>query len=110
MIKYLSPKKSINSSRKPQKKGNNSNHNRYKRLACMGKISMGIMHEIYGPIDAVNRFLNLTLQTVEENSQSREFLIESKVALRKTSVLLKKLNNYAKKIEKEIREISTNGR
>jgi len=110
MIQSTLSKKSNNHNKRPQQKENNSNHNRYKRLACMGKISMGIMDEITGPIDAVNRFINLTLQIIEEDSRSREFLLESKVAIRKTSVLLKRLNNYAKKIEKEIREISTNGR
>lgn len=69
---------------------------------------MEIINEISVPIDAVNRFLNLTLQTVDEGSQSREFLIESKAAIKKTSILLKRLNDYAKKLEKEIREISEN--
>ena len=94
----------------PHKKGNNSNKHRYKRVACMGRISIGIINDISGPIDAVNRFINLTLKTVEENSQSREFLLESKAAIREVSVLLKRLNNYAKKLDKEISEISANSR
>lgn len=109
MIESTLPKKRVTNRKIPQKlNGNNSN--RYKRLACMGKISMRIMNEISRPIDAVNRFINLTLQTIDENSQGREFLLESKAAIRKTSVLLKRLNIYAKRIEKEIREISANGR
>ena len=90
------------------KKAATSNHHRYKKVACIGRVSMEIINEISVPIDAVNRFLNLTLQTVDESSHSREFLLESKAAIRKTSVLLKRLNNYAKKLEKEIREISEN--
>jgi len=106
MIEFPQPKGTVNLNNKPHKKGNNSNRHRYKKVACMGKISMEIINEISGPIDAINRFINLTLQTVEENSQGREFLIESKAAIRKTSFLLKRLNNYAKKLEKEISEIS----
>jgi hypothetical protein len=41
------------------------------------------------------------LQTIEEGSQSREFLLESKEGISKTLALLKRLNNYAKKIERE---------
>jgi|GEM_PF-1916809 len=110
MIESTLTKKSSNHDKKLQQRDNNSNHNRYRRLVYMGKISRGIVNEITGPLDAVNRFINLTLQTIEGDSRSREFLLESKVAIRKTSILLKRLNNYAKKIEKEIREISTNGR
>jgi len=99
MIELATPKKAATSS-----------HHKYKKVACLGRISKEIINEISVPIDAVNRFLNLTLQTVDENSQSREFLLESKAAIRKTSVLLKKLNDYAKKLEKEILEISENGK
>ena len=72
----------------------------------MGEISKGIINELYSPIDAVNRFINLALHSIEENSQSRQFLLESKQGILKTSQLLKKLNSYARKIEKEIRDIT----
>lgn len=75
----------------------------YKRLASMGEATKGIINELYNPIDATNRFINLALQTIGENPQGRQFLLESKEGIRKTSLLLKKLNNYAKKIEEEIR-------
>lgn len=73
----------------------------------MCKISTGLVDRLYNPIDAINRFINLALQTVEEDSQSRQFLLESKQGIRKTSHLLKRLNNYTRMIEKEIREISS---
>ena len=79
---------------------------RYKKLACMGKISAGIINDLCSPIDAANRFINLSLQTTEENSQSREFLLESKQGIRKALQLIKRLNAYAKKIEREVVEIS----
>lgn len=79
---------------------------KYRRLASIGEITKGIINDLYSPIDATNRFINLALQTVDENSQGRQFLLESKNGIRKTSLLLRKLNDYAIKIEKEIREIS----
>lgn len=73
----------------------------------MCKVSAGLVDRLYNPIDAINRFINLALQTVEEGSQSRQFLLESKQGIRRTSNLLKRLNNYTRRIEKEIREISS---
>ncbi|MFA6320576.1 MAG: hypothetical protein WCY36_01825 [Candidatus Omnitrophota bacterium] len=71
----------------------------------MGEISKGIINELYSPIDATNRFINLALQSIGENPQGRQFLLESKEGIRKTSLLLNKLNNYAKKMEEEIRKM-----
>ncbi|MFH0731617.1 MAG: hypothetical protein V2A72_01695 [Candidatus Omnitrophota bacterium] len=76
----------------------------------MGKVSRNIINQLCSPIDTVNRFINLTLQTIDEDSQGREFLLESKKGIRKTSSLVKRLNNYAVKIEREISEVSTAGR
>lgn len=79
---------------------------RYKKLVSMGKVTKGILNELYSPIDASNRFINLALQSIGENPQGRQFLLESKEGIRKTSFLLKRLNNYAKKIEVEIRNMT----
>lgn len=84
--------------------GKNNNHV-YKRLSLMGRKYKGIMNEISNPIDATNRFINLALHSIGDNSQGRPFLLESKQGIRKTTALLKKLNEYSGKIEKEIREM-----
>lgn len=83
----------------------NQNSGKYRRLASMGKASVNIINELYKPTDAINRFLNLTLQHTDEDSQERQFLLESKSGIRRISTLLKKLDNYAKKLEKEITQI-----
>ncbi len=83
-----------------------SGDGKYKKLASMGRVSVDIIKKLYNPIDAMNRFLNLALQNIEEDSQSRQFLLESKSGLRRMSVLLKRLDNYAKRMEKEFYEIS----
>ena len=105
MVKFTAPKNGLTHRKKPRRA--HTSHSRYKKLARMGKTSVGIINELCRPIDTINRFINLTLQTIGENSQGREFLIESKKGIRDTSLLLKKLNNHAKRIEREIREIST---
>jgi hypothetical protein len=87
-------------------KNNNNEKSRFKKLSLMGKKYNGIINEISSPIDATNRFINLALHSIGDNSQGRQFLLESKQGIRKTAVLLKKLNDYSKKIESEIREMT----
>jgi len=74
----------------------------------MGKISVNIINELYNPIDAINRFINLTLQNMDEESENRQFLLESKTGIRKALNLVRRLNGYAKKLEKEIVEVFEN--
>ncbi len=97
-------------------KRNNTNHkngnraNQYEKLVSMGEVTKGIINELYNPIDASNRFINLALRAIGENPQGRQFLLESKEGIRKTSLLLKRLNNYARKIEVEIRNMANSGK
>ena len=67
-----------------------------------------MINQLYNPIDAINRFINLALQNIDDDSQSRQFLIESKQGIRETSFLLRRLNKYTKRIEKEASKISQN--
>lgn len=79
---------------------------RYSRLVSIGKASKDIINELFSPIDAANRFINLALNDISEGSQSRQFLLESKQGIKKSAELLRELNSYVKKMEKEIGEIS----
>ena len=78
---------------------------RYSHLASMGVVSKDIINKLFNPIDAMNRFLNLALQNTGEDSQSRQFILESKTGLREMQVLLKRLDNCARKIEKEFYDV-----
>lgn len=86
--------------------GNNNNHRRFKKLSMMGKRYRDIISEISNPVDSTNRFINLALNIVGDNSQGRQFLLESKQGIKKTAVLLKRLNDYSRKIEKEVLEMA----
>ena len=85
--------------------GTGRKNGQYKKLASMGEKTKVLIDELYSPIDAINRFINLALHGVGEGSQSRQFLLESKEGIRKTTILLERLNENAVKIEKEIRDI-----
>jgi hypothetical protein len=75
------------------------------KLAQECKALLTLVNEIFNPIDSANRFMNLCLQNSEENSQTREFLLESKEALRSASLVLGKLNQQTQKMEKGLQEI-----
>lgn len=92
--------------RKKKRGRSKGNSGQFKKFASMGRISVGIINELHSPIDSTNRFINLALRTIGEDSQSRQFLLESKQGIRKTAQLLKRLNNYVGKLEKEFRKMS----
>jgi signal transduction histidine kinase len=77
----------------------------YQKLVAVGKISAHIINELCNPIDATNRFINLALQNIDEDSQSRQFLLESKSGVRRMTVLIKRLNRYARILEKGMQGI-----
>jgi hypothetical protein len=95
--------KSLNKSKNQVLRKKRSLANRYKKLVSIGEISKDIISDMSSPIDATNRFINLALHSIGENPQGRQFLIESKEGIRKTSVLLQKLNQCARKLEEEVR-------
>ena len=84
----------------------NNNQQRFKKLSLLRSKYKGIINEISSPVDSTNRFINLALDTVGDNSQGRQFLLESKQGIKKTAALLKRLNDYSLKIEKEIVEMA----
>jgi len=102
MVNSNSQHKKPRQDQKEQKSEGSSHTN---NLAAMCKVSTDIIDQLYNPIDAINRFLNLALQSIEGNSQCRQFLLESKQGIRKTSTLLKQLNNYTKELEKGIQRM-----
>jgi len=77
---------------------------KYKKITVIGRKCKGIINKMSHPIDSTNRFINLALNSIGDSSQGRQFLLESKQGIRKTATLLKKLNDYSDKIEKEIIE------
>lgn len=79
---------------------------RYKKLELFGQASADLVNRLFTPIDATNRFINLALHHIEEDSQSRQFLLESKSGIRKMAELLKELGANVRKMEAEISEIA----
>ena len=106
MVQSKSKSKSGHNGRRGKDSNNGNNNGHLKRFASMGKVSANIINRLDNPVDSMSRFLNLALQNIEEDSQSRQFILESKTGLRRMSTLLKKLSTYTKKMEKDFIEIS----
>ena len=79
---------------------------RFRSVASMCKTATAIISQLYNPIDTSNRFINLALQSLEEDSQSRQFLIDSKHEIRRASILLKRLIIFTKEMEEQLQRIS----
>ena len=77
---------------------------RHRKLISMGRISKSLISSLCDPVDAANRFINLTLQELTDNSQEKEFLLESKKGIKKASELIKELSYYVNEIEKGLHE------
>jgi len=88
------------------KKTNGKKRYKKRKLVSMGRISKNLINELYHPLDAVHRFINLALQITDDDSQNRQFLLESKSGVRRMLLLVKKLNDCTRKMEKEIKNIS----
>lgn len=78
---------------------------RRKKIAVMCRECISVIDELFAPLDAANRFINLALQNTQEDSQIRQFLLESKEGIKISSVLLKKLDDNTRRIEREIRAL-----
>ena len=105
MIKYRPSKR--NAKINPSNRSASKNlTRRYNKLVSLRRDSAGIISELCNPVDAVNRFLNLALEHIEENSQTRQFILESKIGVRKMAALLKRLDTYARKMEREMHKLA----
>ncbi|PIU41938.1 MAG: hypothetical protein COS99_02880 [Candidatus Omnitrophica bacterium CG07_land_8_20_14_0_80_42_15] len=105
MVKY-NPSKRNTKIKSSNRNASKDLTRRYNKLVSLRRDSAGIISELCNPVDAVNRFLNLALEHIEENSQTRQFILESKVGVRKMATLLKRLDIYARKMEKEMRKLA----
>jgi len=104
VVKLTKPKSII--SKKIGSKNTRKGVARYKKLESFGQASADLVNRLFTPIDATNRFINLALHHIEEDSQSRQFLLESKSGIRKMAELLKELGSNVRKMEEEISEIA----
>ena len=94
----------------PRDNGAGCSAERTAKLELFGRASADLIDKLYTPIDAVNRFINLALHHIDEDSQSRQFLLESKSGVREMAMLLEELNTCSKNMKAEISGIAKSSR
>lgn len=68
------------------------------KYASMGKLAAGVVHEVNNPLDGVIRYTNILLDQMENNSISREYLLEVKKGLNRIANITKSLLEFSHQI------------
>jgi signal transduction histidine kinase len=68
------------------------------KYASVGKLAAGVVHEINNPLDGIIRFTNMLLNQVDNNSVTREYLLEIKKGLNRIENTTKSLLQFSHQI------------
>ncbi len=68
------------------------------KYASVGKLAAGVVHEINNPLDGIIRFTNMLLNQVENNSVTREYLLEIKKGLNRIEKTTKSLLQFSHQV------------
>ncbi len=60
-------------------------------LVSLGKLASHLAHELNNPLDAIRRFVNLSLDHVSQDSPAREFLLKAKQGIRRSVQVIRGL-------------------
>lgn len=65
-------------------------------LVSMGKLAAHLVHELNNPLDAIRRYINLALDQASEDSLTREYLLKTKGAVRRTLQVIRGLLQFSR--------------
>lgn len=65
------------------------------KYASVGKLAAGVVHEINNPLDGIIRYTNILLNQINEQSATREYLMEIKKGLNRIGVITKSLLEFS---------------
>lgn len=68
------------------------------KYASVGKLAAGIVHEVNNPLDGIMRYTNMLLNQAEDNSISREYLLEIKKGLEKIAHITQSLFEFSHRV------------
>lgn len=68
------------------------------KYASVGKLAAGIVHEVNNPLDGIIRYTNILLEQSENNSITREYLLEVKTGLHRIANITKSLLEFSHKV------------
>lgn len=67
--------------------------------SVVGKLTAGLSHEINNPLGGVLRYINLSLEHVDEDSLAREFLVQAKSGVRRIMGVMRSLLEFARRTQ-----------
>lgn len=81
-----------------------------KKMASVGRLAAGIVHELNNPLDGVIRYTNLSLDWAGQESIVGEYLLEAKKGLSRMVKIIRSLLDFAKtqKTPQELKSIDIN--
>ncbi|MFH0828251.1 MAG: GAF domain-containing protein, partial [Candidatus Omnitrophota bacterium] len=68
------------------------------KYASVGKLAAGVVHEINNPLDGIIRFTNMLLTQIDNNSVTREYLLEIKRGLNRIENTTKSLLQFSHQV------------
>ena len=78
------------------------------KFSSLGKLVGGVAHEINNPLDGVIRYLNLSLDCLDERSTAREYLLDAKKGLNRIAQFVRTLLDYCWSLSSQSAEIDLN--
>ncbi|MEW6169969.1 MAG: ATP-binding protein [Candidatus Omnitrophota bacterium] len=83
---------------KQEKENFDKQKNILETYASAGKLAAGLAHEINNPLDGIIRYVNILLNQIDDNSTSREYLLEVKSGLGRIANIIKSLLEFSSQI------------
>jgi signal transduction histidine kinase len=78
------------------------------KFSSLGKLVGGVAHEINNPLDGVIRYLNLSLDCLDERSTARGYLLDAKAGLNRIAQFVRTLLDYSWSLSSQSVEIDLN--
>jgi signal transduction histidine kinase len=77
------------------------------KYASVGKLAAGVVHEVNNPLDGIIRFTNMLLNQVDNNSVTREYLLEIKKGLNRIENTTKSLLQFSHQVNQISSRVKT---
>jgi len=79
-----------------------------RKYSSLGKLVGGFIHEINNPLDGVIRYINLSLDCLEEDSLVKEYLLEAKNGLNRITRFVRSLLDFCWSLSSQKNSIDIN--
>ncbi len=93
--RYLDKQKKINDSLKEEIEQLKKSVSSSQKYSSLGKVVGGLVHEINNPLDGALRYLNLALDSLDEESIVSQYLKEAKDGLKRIAKIIRSLLDFS---------------